>query len=167
MKEPVHATVDGVNYTFEMLEATRSWKLVLRLAKMLGPSLGRLADALLSGGDGDNKEISGRELLNRLMDFDFSGDFVAGAIEALADRMGEAEVEYVINELKSKTRINGTQPLSQSFELHFQGEPWKILNWMRHALMAQLGPSSGDLMTAAEQVATSASGHQAAPATPA
>ncbi|KKN04673.1 hypothetical protein LCGC14_1095060 [marine sediment metagenome] len=153
MKEPVHATVDGVNYTFEMLEATRSWKLVLRLAKMLGPSLGHLADALLSGGEGVSKEVSGKELINRLMAFDFSGDFVGSAIEALVDHMGEAEVEYVINELKSKTRVNDTQPLSQVFDLHFQGEPWKIINWMRHALTAQMGPSLGGLGNAAGQAA--------------
>lgn len=153
-KEATHTVIDGVEYTFNMLPATRCWKMTLRLAKMLGPSLGKVADGLLSGEGGS--ELNARDLLNVLMEGGREKDFIGDAVVALTQSFGEAEVEYIIEELKEMTYIKngGTKLVGGVFDLHFQGEPWKIVKWLREALKAQLSPSSGGLQNDAGQDAS-------------
>ncbi len=131
MREPQSKVIDGVTYEVQMLPGTKSWKMLLRLGKMIGPALGKVID----GSEGS---------LQNLMNADLSEVFIGEALTALTERMDEAEVEIIIQQLAECTIVDN-KPLKGIFELHFQGNPGALLKWLAFAVQANFAPFSNAL----------------------
>lgn len=121
-REPQTREINGHTYTVQMLDGSDSWKLLLKLTKMLGPSLGKLV------GSGS---------INAIMDMDIGkSGIVAEAIDAFVTNVSEKELGEVIEKFKKNTLVDN-KPLAPVFELHFQGDAITIMKWLVFALQAQ------------------------------
>ncbi len=128
-REAQSKEIDGATYTVQMLGGTESWKMLLKLSKMLGPSLGKVVD----GGS-----------LEDVLNSQIGGNFIAEAIEAFVNNVDEPAAASIIEKLKDNTLVDGA-PLRGSFELHFQGDGIGIIKWLVFALQAQFGNFSDAL----------------------
>ena len=155
--------IDGHTYHITMLPGTRSWKLMLRITKILGPSLGKVVDTILQSVKG-KKGLTGRDVMQSLMSLKLSTNFIGEVVEALCNRMEEDEVEFVINELRSVC-FAGNKRMDDDthFDAHFMGRPWAIMKWLGWALRIQYSDFSSGSANAAEQVAPSTSVPAATP----
>lgn len=155
--------IDGHKYEMQMLPGTTSWKLMLKITKMLGPGLGKLLDTILSTLRG-KKQLTGKDVMQALMAMELSQSFISEIVEALVDRVEEAEVEIIIGTLAGVCSANG-MILAQAghFDSHFTGRPWAIMKWLGWALQAQYSGSSRGLPNVASQVAPSTSAPAANP----
>lgn len=146
MRERQETVIDGDRYSVEMLTATPAWKLLLKLSKIVGPSIGQIVDASQAAASG------GKSLLEANI-----GDAVFGeAVRSLMERMDEAAVESIIKELSGKCEVDvGGQgrsiPLSSCFELHFQGRMGALMKWLVFAVKAQYSDFLGALMSVTAQ----------------
>ncbi len=159
-------TIDQHKYEMQMLPGTRSWKLMLRITKMLGPSLGKMLDTILSTIRKKKlagAKLTGADVTQALMGMELSESFISEVVEALVDRMQESEVEFVIDELKSVCAADGTMLSGTHFDVHFTGRPWAIMKWIAWALQAQYSGSLRDSTNAASRAATSTSPQAAIP----
>lgn len=130
-REPQTKDIDGHMYTVQMLGGTESWKMLLKLSKMLGPSLGKI--------------VGGVKNLDSLMDMEIGGGgFIAEAIESFVSNVDEPAATSIIEKLKDVSQVNG-KPLRGIFELHFQGDGVGIIKWLVFALQAQYGNFSDAL----------------------
>lgn len=137
MRETQTKTIDGHNYQVQMLPGTKSWKMMLRLAKMIGPSLGKVIDG--AGGD-----------LNKLMASGISSSFISEAIAMLTSRLDEGEVELIVQQLSECTLVDN-KPLKPVFDLHFQGDPIGVVKWLAFSIQANFGPFSSVLANVGQQ----------------
>ena len=129
-REAQSKDIDGHLYEVTMLGGTESWKMLLKLSKMLGPGIGKI-----SGSKGS---------LNALMDSEIGSNFLAEAIEAFVQNVDEPAAASIIEKLKDVTLVNG-KPLRGTFELHFQGDAIGVIKWLIFALQAQYGNFSDAL----------------------
>lgn len=152
MREMHKTRINGHAYEVTALPATRGWKLLLRVVKIVGPSLGIVIDGVgLSADEGEPEN-----LLERLSKKKVKDKFFEQAIASLAQRLDEDGVEYIIEELSSVTRLRLNADkmgpkLNEVFEAHFQGKPVDMIKWLGFALKAQLGDFSSVLELAALQ----------------
>ena len=126
MREVQTKVIDGCTYTVQMLPGTKSWKMGLRLMKMLGPSLAKALDG--AGGD-----------IQKLLDTKVDSGFLSEAIVMLAERLDETEVEMMVQQLAEATLVND-KPLKSIFDLHFQGNPIGVVKWLSFAVQANFAP---------------------------
>lgn len=153
MREPQDTEIGGHVYRVSMLNTTRGWKLLLRVAKMVGPSIGIVVD-----GVGLSQTAAADEgFLQKLADKKLGDQFFAQAISKLTDSIYERDMEHVIKELAQATRVrwnrNGElsdfMPLAgENFEVHFQGETGRMLQWLAFALKSQFSDFSSALGSA-------------------
>lgn len=150
MREPQETEIAGHHYKVSMLQATRGWKLLLRVAKMVGPSIGIVVDGV---GLSEAKP-GGEGFLQRLADKKLGDQFFEQAIRTLTEAVGEKDLQHVINELAQMTKVrwqrNGElsdwMPLAgDNFEIHFQGQPGLMLQWLGFALKSQFADFSDAL----------------------
>ena len=123
-KEPQSKEIDGHMYSVQMLGGSDGWKMLLKLSKMLGPSLGKI----VAGGTDNIASLMDKEI--------GGGAFLADAIEAFVNNVDEPSASVIIEKMKDVTTVNGT-PLRGVFELHFQGDAFGVVKWLRFALQAQ------------------------------
>jgi hypothetical protein len=128
MRETQTKVIDGHTYQVQMLPGTKTWKLILRLSKMVGPSLGKMIDST----DGN---------IGQLLESNIKDVFIGEAITALVERMDEADVEITIQQLAECTLVNN-KPLKPIFDLHFQGDGIGVVKWLMFAIKANIGPFS-------------------------
>lgn len=131
MARETHSTViDGDRYEMTLFGATQGYRLFHRLFRILGPSFGKLMDAVVDTGD--------------IRDVDLSSDVVAAGIRALTESVKESDLDYVIDAMKKCTHVGpgGTEktiPLSGVFEVHFQGRIGTMFKWLGWGLQTQYG----------------------------
>lgn len=147
MRETQTKTIDGHTYQVQMLPGTKSWKMMLRLSKMVGPSLGKVIDG--SGGD-----------LQKLLNTNMADVMLGEAIAALTERLDEADVELMVQQLAACTLVDN-KPLTDCFELHFQGDGVGVVKWLAFALKANFGPFSDVLASAKSDQSQAEPGQQA------
>lgn len=116
MKYSVEVQVDEVKYTVNMMTASRSIRLLAKLAKILGEPL-----SLLAAGKGDQQKAI---------------DLLPNAVKAIAQRMDEDQVESMIKELVGTCSI-GPNPIQ--FETHFQGRIAHLFKLLPQILKVQYG----------------------------
>lgn len=161
MREPQETEIAGHVYRVSMLQATRGWKLLLRVAKIVGPSIGIVVDGvgLTDVRVSTDKDAEGGEVgfLQRLADKKLGDQFFEQAIRTLSESMREKDLEHVINELASVTKLRWNRdgnlseymPLKgDNFEIHFQGEPALMIQWLLFALKSQFADFSTALANA-------------------
>lgn len=126
--------IAGSVYRVSQLKATKALGLLTELAKMLGPTLGILADAA-----GNEK---GKLDLASIGNIKVGGDVFGRAVGALVERIDSARVQTLIKELAAVTEVapEGSDkflPLPGVFELHFAGRMGGLFKWLKFALEVQ------------------------------
>lgn len=137
MIRTVEKTIGSHTYAVSQLGALSGRKMLLRLIKLVGSGA---AAGISSLGSGVAKSIE--EIIAR-----GSGD----ALLELLQRLDEAEVASILDELARSTRVKlsaDTEPLlSEIFDMHFAGRYDDMLAWARFALEVNFasffGGSSG------------------------
>lgn len=117
--------IDGHEYEVFMLSPMTSIKLLTRMAKMLGPGIGPIVDAVSKGGG-----------FEQVMDQDLGDAFFSQAAEALFTRLDEDLIENVIYTMADNTMVGGKK-LRPIFDVHFKGQLGTITKWLGFALKVQ------------------------------
>ena len=127
-RETQSTTIDGDRYEMTQLGATAGYRLFHRLFKMLGPTFGKVTDALADDGN--------------IQDVNLSSDAAVAAIEALTHHVKESDLDHVIGVLKAETSVgiggsDKTVPLTGVFEMHFSGRIGTLFRWLAWGLKVQ------------------------------
>ena len=115
-------------YTVYMLPAKKSRHVLQKLASIALPALGSLADGV--GGLGKDSKIS--DLLNKKLDGAFFHDLCTTAM----DRLSEADLDWMFEELGTGSEVDGKQ-LWPQFDEHFRGNVGGQFRWFAFCLEAQ------------------------------
>ena len=98
MAEAVRETIDGHEYTFHPFLGMQGWRLQIRLAKILGPSV---KEALAALPDADLKS-----LMNTKIDLGAIGSAFCSAVDAIAEHDPQGEL---VAALLANTERDGKQ----------------------------------------------------------
>lgn len=119
MLEQTEVTIGDKRYQLTALPAERGRKTMVRIFKVVGPSVA----ALFRGrGQVDVKEVSA-----------VSGDAIANAIEELTSKLGEDDLEYLVSTFAKSTEVqgeNGWVPLDKSPYGMFARDYGSMLQWL-------------------------------------
>jgi hypothetical protein len=126
MREPVEKIIDGEQYTFCQLPAKKSLKLLTRLTRIVGPSLGA---ALGTSSEG---AVGIKAMLDRHLD-------LGAVVAALCDRLEENEVEAIVDTLLSQVIHAGQGEVSQKFDVLFAGRLPHLFKVLGAALQLEYG----------------------------
>ena len=143
--------IETHEYVVKMLPATKGYKLLMRIVRMVGPSIGIIVDGVgLSGVKADE------DFLQRLGEKNLGDRFFRDSISVLMQHADEGSVEHVIKTLSEATTVKVAsagkfQALAGIFELHFQGEALHMSKWLGFALRAQFGDFWSALANAVPQ----------------
>lgn len=103
MREVVKKIIDGEEYTFCQLPVKTSLKLLTRIVKLIGGSIGK--------GIGDSGSI------DDLGDLDIN---VGMIISQLCEKIDDDLVTYIIDTALSQTMHSGDGEISKCFDMHFK-----------------------------------------------
>ena len=120
--------ISGCTYTVYMLPPRQANKILIRIVKTVGPSLGvlieELPDDAVKGG------------LKGLMDnVDIDGAFIGKVAKELCERLDENEIERMMDTFAKVSEVNGVNLLSV-FDGHFHGKIGELYAWFAFALQA-------------------------------
>jgi hypothetical protein len=122
-------TIGGTTYKVTQLGASTGLQLLVRLTKVLGPSIGELT------------KTGGANIL------DAKGDAVAGAIAKLAEHLTYEDLAHTCDVLGEFTEIlNGAKAMKltrEARELHFAGNYGELMRWIVFALEVNFGSFFG------------------------
>ena len=125
MIETVAKEIDGQTYHLHQLGAKDGRHMLVRLTKVLGPSLGRLAEISLPE-KGERLPPGGRKSL---------GEAVAGALFELSATITEADLDWICQTFGGRTEVDlegGKRILLdlEAQELHFAGRFGTMIRWL-------------------------------------
>jgi hypothetical protein len=111
--ETIKREIEGHTYHLHQLGAKQGRQMLVRLTKVLGPSLGRLAEL-------DQERLS---------------EGVAGAIYELSDHLTEADLDWVCETFGKRTdlELEGGKTILldlEAQELHFAGRYGAMVRWL-------------------------------------
>ena len=151
----VETVIDGHRYEMQMMAATPARRLLLRILKVIGPTLGTMLDQILLNirGKGD---LTGRDVIQVLMGSGIDGKAASEMITLFVDRMSEAELDYVVAQMITLCSVGGQRMNPGSYEAHFTGRPWSAMKWLAWTIKAQYSPSLSDKSNDVLPVASSA-----------
>jgi hypothetical protein len=127
MIEAREAEIKGFRYQVTQLPASKGFRMLAELSRIVGPSMGILADA--TGGK-----------LRDLGNVKVGSDAFGKATEALFARLETSKVEGMLAELRSTSmvQVDGKWiKLPDVWELHFRGRMGAYLQWVKFALEVQ------------------------------
>lgn len=123
--------IDGKEYTMFQLAPMRSHDLLMDVVKMVGPSLGPVLDALISGSK-DGKSVT--------LDTEIGPDFFTRAASSLFTSLDKATVKRVIDTFASVTMVEGSDgKLESHLEAHFIGRLAALYKWVAWGMAVQWG----------------------------
>jgi hypothetical protein len=128
MREPVRKVIDGEEYTFCQLPVKQSIRLLTRIIKFIGPSLG-----IGIHGEG----------IRSIADIEIDPGAI---ISNLCSRIDEQEIEYIIDALLSQVLHNGKGNLQQVFDAHFGGRIPHLFKVVAAALEVNYGDFLGGVL---------------------
>ena len=131
MRELVERVIDDNTYIFHQLPVSLSLKILIRITKIIGPTLGSVFDGLGKDFPDTMKELMGADL-------EFSK--ITNTIFSSID---EEITVSTIKELLSKTIVDGKN-LSDVFEVHFQRNHLHLLKVIKSGLEVEYGNFLGD-----------------------
>lgn len=132
----------GRTFKMFMLPPLDSHDLLLDVAKMLGPSVGNVLDALLKQGD---KELK----LEQLLDMDLNGEFFAKISKQLFAALDKEIVRKVIASFRTVTHVDN-RPLDAVFDAIFTGKLGDMYQWLLWGMRVQWAGSFGALASVAD-----------------
>ncbi len=124
--------ISGCTYAVYMLPPRTANKMLIRIVKTVGPSLGVFLDEL------DDDDAKGG--LAALMDnpkIDVA--FISKVAKELCERLDENEIESMMDTLAKVSEVEGTGNLLKIFDSHFQGKIGELYAWFAFALQVQFG----------------------------
>lgn len=120
--------ISGDTYKVYMLPPRQANKILIRIVKTVGPSLGvfieELDDDALKGGLGglmDNTKIDGA--------------FIGKVAKELCERLDENEIERMMDTFAKVSEVNDVN-LLKVFDGHFHGKIGELYAWFAFALQA-------------------------------
>jgi hypothetical protein len=141
--EPHKTKIGDSEYTMSMLAPMRSHRLLLRVIKMVGPSLGPVFDTFFSAAKSKGKDAFEQEVPT---------EFFTKAAAALFGELDEKVLDDVIEALKEVTVVEGEGggKLDRGqFDIHFLGKLEEMYQWLAWGMKVQWGKSVGALLTGA------------------
>ena len=138
---PVKTTIGEKQYTMSMLPPMKSHRLLTKVAKMVGPSLGPVFDKLFNevkAGKGD------------VLDQDVPVAFFTNAAGSLFDSLDEKVLDEVMAEFQAVTVVEGLGLLEGKFDVHFLGRLDEMYQWVAWGMSVQWGKVFGGLAAAAK-----------------
>jgi hypothetical protein len=139
--KPVKETIEGKAYEMYMLPPMVSHDLFVDVVKMVGPSLGPVIDKLFSKAQGKK--------VKDLMDMEIGADFFAKAADSLFQNLKKETIENLIEKFKEVTHVSVSGkmvPLTQVFDIHFQGDLGPMYKWLGWGMKVQWGKSLSTLI---------------------
>lgn len=131
-KEGTQTRIGEHEYLMYMLPPMVSHDLLIDVAKMVGPALGPVLDALFSKAEGaDFSAILGQEI---------GTEFFSKAASAIFGGLDKKVLKDVIKEFRGVTFVDG-KPLDPIFDFHFQGELGDLHHWLVWGMKVQWGKS--------------------------
>lgn len=144
-QELVPRTIDGRKYEISQFGASQSWRILVRLSKMIGEPVANL--------------ISDYDPKKKVLDQDL-GKVIPTAVAALVRNVEEEESLNTIKELVFCTLCNGAPINNANFDLHFRGGIGHMMKVVKAVLEVQYGDFLGavvDLQTQQSPTLTQAS----------
>lgn len=118
------STIDGVEYSVYMLPPRESLKILMKLMKILAPSMAAMAD----GSDGDVKTI---------LDQQISKGMLANAAGELCSRIDEDEIMKIVEKLGEYSEADGVRLKPGHFTFHFAGKIGRMMKWLVFCVKVQ------------------------------
>lgn len=135
MLEAKEKVIDGVSYKVHQLGARKALRMLQRIIKIVGPGIA-------TGIQG----VDGQGGFQAMAEMDIGKLALGQAVKELADRLDEAVVDGIVDELAQVTVVvkGDKQPaLSAIFDLHFAGKMKQLFQWLLFALEVQFGDFFG------------------------
>lgn len=126
MREPVEKVIDGDTYTFCQMSPKQSLKLLTRIVKIVGPTIGAAVDGAKIGG----MDIAA--VIEQEMD-------ISKIVSALCDRLDENEVEAIVDGLLSQVIHSGQGEVSKRFDVIFGGRLPHLFKVLGEAIKVEYG----------------------------
>jgi hypothetical protein len=120
-------------YTIQM-PAGKGWRLMLRLVRIAGRSIGLAVDSV----DYSNLTAKSAEV-ESILDAGIDGAKIANALHSLAVQLIDEGGEVFLKELFEHTTRDGTE-LSQTFDVAYQGNYGELFSALYFVLEANFGP---------------------------
>ncbi len=128
--EPVEKTIDGVKYVMYMLPPKPSYRLFIKVIKMVGPALGPVLDTALAG--------KSKSETTSFLDREVGPDFFSKAASRLFESLDESVLDRVVDEFAAVTEADGIF-LNKTFDSHFMGSLDQMAKWLGWGMKAQWG----------------------------
>ena len=128
MREPVEKIIDGERYTFCQLPPKRSLKLMMRILRIVGPTLGVAVDGVKGSVTGAGVDVQS------LMAADID---LARIVAVLCERLDQNEVEAIVDDLLSQTIHAGQGEVSRKFDALFGGRLPHLFKVVYAALLVE------------------------------
>ena len=136
-------TIDGIGFEIFMMDPWIANDIVHAISKIVGPSLGELAGAVMGSKD---KGAEAKKLLDKNLD----PTFTARGVTELFRNMDSSTTKWIMQELAKVTTVDGKGKLDSTFSAVFQGRIGTMYAWLGWALKVQLQSVFGTLSTAIE-----------------
>jgi len=131
MRQATKRIIGEHTYEVRQLPATPAYLMFLDLSKMVAPSMAA-GVASVAGGGG----------LAQALEAELNGDFLLRAVEGLVDRLDNAKVQSIIQQLANHTAVvigERKLELAQQFEVQFAGRIGEMFRWLAFALEVNFG----------------------------
>jgi hypothetical protein len=115
-----------------MLPPKDSLKILMKLMKILAPSMAAMAD----GSKGDVKTI---------LDQEISKGMLAGAATELCARLDEDEIMKIVEKFGEYSEADGVRLKAGHFAVHFSGKIGRMMKWLVFCVKVQYEDFLGEL----------------------
>lgn len=140
--------IDGVRFEMGMLPPRKSHRLLLSFSKMVGPSIGPLADSLIASSEGKS--------IKNLLDLDVDlGDLVEKVSKTFFADLDIDKIDEFMDAFAEVTFVKDG-PLNKVFDLFFLGRLDLMYGWFLWGIKIQWGKSVSALVKSTIQSAQTA-----------
>jgi hypothetical protein len=129
---PSDKNIGAHKYEMNMMPPRKSHRLLVKLVKMIGPSLGPVFDMFF-----DKVKSSG---VKNVMDQEIGAAFFTKAIGNLCDDLDNVILDEIIDALADTTHVDGKH-LKPNFDAHFLGNLGEMYQWLAWGMSVQWGKS--------------------------
>lgn len=128
-REAVEKTIDEEVYTFHQMKPRKSLKVLIKLFKLIGASIGKAAEGM------QNKDVES------ILDIDIDIGAIMGL---LADRLDETETEQIIDLMLEQVAHKGKGEVSNAFDDLFTGRMSHLLKVVGAAMEVEYADFFGE-----------------------
>jgi len=119
-REPYYIDLGDNKFCMYMLPPMQSHRLLMAVAKMIGPSFGPVIDMVFSAAKKSGKDI---------MDQDVGADFFSRALGSLFSDLDEGIIDKLISAFSEVSEVDG-KPMKGIFDFFFMGNLDLMYKWL-------------------------------------